>query len=202
MPKHSLAVVSKNAPPPATRAAALVLFGRDEAGKPHAASFAATESEGAQAAAAAMGLRHAPVNGEAVAKLARLLPLGRLFSSGKAFVPFVKATLYGELLAALGEKDEEQDSGDSEAEHEKLAPALYDFSAYRLPPGWGEIGPGHLVLATVGAQEGWYEALITEVKDDGGLFVLSWRDWPDEPAFLRRAHQLALLPIIATAAAV
>lgn len=202
MPKPSLAVVSKTAPPPATRAAALVLFGRDEAGKPHAASFAATEKEGAQAAAALMGLRHTPVEGEAVTKLARLLPLGRLFPSGKAFVPFVKATLFGELLAALGEKDEEQDGGDAEAEHEKLAPTLYDFSAFRLPLGWGEIGPGHLVLATIAPQDGWYEALVTEVKDDGGLFVLSWRDWPDEPPFLRRAHQLALLPVIATAAAV
>ena len=46
----------------------------------------------------------------------------------------------------------------------------------------------------------WYESLITEVKDDG-LFVLKWRDWPDEPPFLRRAHQLGLLPIAATVAA-
>lgn len=203
MPKPNLTVVAKSAPPPVGgRVVTLVLYGRDEAGKPHAASFVAAESEGAQAACVAMGLRSVALEGETVQKIARLLPVGRLFPSGKAFVPFVKAALYADLLSALGEEEESEDEGDAELEHEKFAPALYDFSAYRLPLGWGDIGPGHLVLATVAPQDGWYEALITEVRDDGGLFVMTWRDWPDQPSFLRRAHQLALLPIIATAAAV
>jgi len=77
--------------------------------------------------------------------------------------------------------------------HEKLAPKLYDFTGYRLPPSWGGITLGSLVLATTTPQEGWWEALVTEVKDEG-LFVLKWRDSPDDPPFLRRAHQLGLLP--------
>lgn len=193
-PKLTVLRTDPPASPPAPKPViALVLFGRDEAGKPHAASFLDTDKDAARAAAQTMSLRSASVDSDAARHIAGELAVGRLFPSGKAFVPFVKATLYAELLAALGEADDAPQEASAEEEHEKLAPALYDYTGYRLPRGWGEIKLGSLVLATVGPQEGWYEALITEAKDDG-LFVLKWRDWPDEPPFLRRAHQLALLP--------
>lgn len=197
MAKPKLAVIPKPAPTPVI---ALVLFGRDEAGKPHAASFLDTDIDSAKAAGEAMALKSGPVEAEAVREIAAKLPVGKLFASGKAFVPFVKAALYQELLAALGEPDDAPQDASAEEAHEKLAPALYDFSGYRLPTGWDGITLGSLVLATVAPEDGWYEALVTEVKNDG-LLLLKWRDWPDEPPFLRRAHQLALLPIADKASA-
>jgi hypothetical protein len=53
------------------------------------------------------------------------------------------------------------------------------------------IAAGSVVLATVGAGEGWWEADVLEVHDD--LLTLQWRDGPDEPSFVRRKSQIALL---------
>ena len=41
--------------------------------------------------------------------------------------------------------------------------------------------------------EGWFEAVVTEAKGDD-LFLVKWRDWPDNAPFLRKRHQLAILP--------
>ena len=50
---------------------------------------------------------------------------------------------------------------------------------------------GSVVLASVGAGEGWWEACVLEVHDD--LLTLQWRDCPDEPSFVRRNSKIALL---------
>src|SRR4051812_23404994 len=86
-----------NAETPA--AAALVVFGRDNAGKPHASRFDASDAELAEKAAGLMGMQVLrPDTGEQRA-LAAKLPRGRVFASGRAFVPFVKAAVYGPLAA-------------------------------------------------------------------------------------------------------
>src|SRR3954447_16758635 len=72
-----------------TNMPALVVFGRDEAGKAHASSFAQGEAKLAERAAGLMGLRLLPVITEAEQALAAKVPRGRVFASGKAFVPFV-----------------------------------------------------------------------------------------------------------------
>ncbi|QJP14606.1 hypothetical protein G3545_13700 [Starkeya sp. ORNL1] len=201
MPKPKFKVLTnETVAPPAPDTIALVLFGRDGGGKPHAASFLSADVEDATAAAEAMSMKISAITTDAVRELAVKLPVGRLFPSGKAFAPFVKTSLYAELLAALGIADDVDSGEDPDAAHEAAAPKLYDFSGYQLPPSWGNIKLGSLVLATIAPMDGWYEALIAEVKDDG-LFVLKWRDWPEEPPFLRRAHQLALLPTGNSAAA-
>jgi len=55
----------------------------------------------------------------------------------------------------------------------------------------GKVAPGSLVLATLGAGEGWWESLVVEMKED--LLTLKWRDWPKEPSFVRRTSQIARL---------
>jgi hypothetical protein len=55
----------------------------------------------------------------------------------------------------------------------------------------GHLTPGALVLASVGSAEGWWESVIVEISED--LLTLKWRDWPDEPTFVRRTSQIALL---------
>ena len=81
-------------------APALVLFGRDEAGKPHAAWFDQASAELAAKAATLMRMRAVPVETEALRELATTLPRGRVFASGRAFTPFIKATLFERLAEA------------------------------------------------------------------------------------------------------
>jgi hypothetical protein len=58
-------------------------------------------------------------------------------------------------------------------------------------PDWGRIGPGSLVLATVAAGEAWWESDVVAVNDN--LLTLKWRDFPDEPIFVRQRSRVALL---------
>ena len=61
-----------------------------------------------------------------------------------------------------------------------------------LKPSRDEIGVGSLVLATVGVEDGWWEALV--IRLDGDVLTLKWRDFPREPTVMRRRTELALLP--------
>ncbi len=95
MPKPKFKVLTnETVAPPAPDTIALVLFGRDAGGKPHAASFLSADVEGATAAAEAMSMKSSAITTDAARELAPKLPVGKLFPSGKAFAPFVKATLY------------------------------------------------------------------------------------------------------------
>ena len=89
---------------PDTDAAALaiVVFGRDDAGKPHASAFSHSDAQLAEKAAGLMGMRVLRLETDKARELAGRLPRGRVFASGRAFVPFVKAGLY-DALAALAE---------------------------------------------------------------------------------------------------
>src|SRR3954452_21782059 len=96
-------------------ATALVVFGRDNGGKPHASRFDASEAELAEKAAGLMGMQvMRPENAEH-RELAAKLPRGRVFASGRAFVPFVKAAIYAPLAAfgrpAGGEGARDPESG-------------------------------------------------------------------------------------------
>jgi len=51
---------------------------------------------------------------------------------------------------------------------------------------------GHVVLASAGPGEGWWEATVIGAKDD--QLILRWRDYAREPSFTRTPSELALLP--------
>ena len=98
---------------------ALVLFGRDQAGKPHASWFDAGSVELATKAAGLMSMRAVPVESDALREVVASLPRGRLFSSGRAFTPFVKGKLYERLVAATGGAPApETGQADVSAEHD------------------------------------------------------------------------------------
>lgn len=85
-------------------APALIVLGRDEADRPHASAFGEADAALARNAAEIMGMYAIPVETDDLRGLAARLPEGRVFASGKAFVPFVKASLFDELLPHLGEE--------------------------------------------------------------------------------------------------
>lgn len=88
--------------PTAALPPAIILFGRDERGRPHISRFAGEEICGAKDAARLMGQHLAAADAETLHGFAARLPVGRLFPSGKGFVPFVKGDIYDRLLAATG----------------------------------------------------------------------------------------------------
>ena len=76
----------------------LVVFGRDQAGKPHASWFDQASAELATKAAALMNMRAVQVETDELRELIGTLPRGRVFSSGRAFTPFISGKLYNRLI--------------------------------------------------------------------------------------------------------
>src|SRR3954469_7013739 len=97
--------MSKTLPVPATTQPSepcVVVFGRDEAGKPHASWFDAESADLAIKAADLMNMRVLKVETEEQKALARQLAPGRVFASGRAFTPFARANLYSKLVELAG----------------------------------------------------------------------------------------------------
>lgn len=189
-------------PKPATEAppVALVLFGLDERGKAHGAWFARETVEAAVAAGETMGMFSLPVEDDAVRSLAGQLPQGKIFPSGKAFVPFVKASFYDALMAHLPESERDrarqpvQASGGKDASRTEAAGAGAGTATVQRdkPEDWSKIKVGSLVLASDGEGDGWYEADVVEVLPEE-KFKLRWYEWPDLPDFVRPVTDIALL---------
>jgi hypothetical protein len=186
---------------------ALVVFGRDAAGKAHASSFTEAETKLAEKAAEVMKLRLLPVRNDVEAALAARVPRGKVFASGKAFVPFIKASLFLELQTAAlnsGIKPLKlpgsplpsvapvpQPSASAPAaptEPSKNTP----HGSVKQPCGWADIQVGATVLTKDPPNLDWYEAEVIAMRD-GDLFTLRWCDWPELPPFVRRRVQLALM---------
>ncbi|MCP2158363.1 MULTISPECIES: hypothetical protein [unclassified Agrobacterium] len=63
--------------------------------------FPATDSRAAEKAAELLGMVTLKVEGDELRAFLGRLPQGKLFDSGKAFVPFVKQELYQTIAAYL-----------------------------------------------------------------------------------------------------
>ena len=163
---------------------ALVVFGKDESGKAHASWFGAADAELAERAAGLMRYQILRVTTPDIRAKALELAAGRVFASGRSFVPFCKTAAYEALQAFPG------------AFAPPLPPepkAEPEIAVTGTPQRWEDLQVGSLVLASTGPDDGWFEAVIAEARG-GGLFVLRWQGWPDHDAFVRRADGLALLP--------
>lgn len=164
--------------------AALVVFGRDDGGKPHASWFGAADTELATKAAGMMRFKVLPISSDEHRTAASGLAAGRVFASGRAFSPFCREAAYRALEAFP-----EAFLPPAPVEPEPVPPPAVTST----PQAWDNIGPGSLVLASMGDETGWFESVVVEARGDD-LFVLRWEGWPDDPEFARRRHNLALLP--------
>ena len=193
-------------PTPDETARGLILFGRDERSRPHASRFVAAETEPAARAATLMGL-HTLIITEAHRTFAAGLPQGRLFESGKAFVPFCSAPMFADLLAAAGLPDAPPVRAAGKTTDAPPAPAggLGSVGAAggaggaAKPPGdavaidpWAGITLGSVVLAKGDDEDGYYAAKVIATKANQN-FVLTWVDYPDLLEFTRHRYDLGLL---------
>lgn len=172
----------------------LVVLGLDESGKSHASWFGQADAELARKAAGMMEMAVLPISSVEVKGAAAGLPKGKVFASGKAFVPFVKAGVYEKLIAFLPEADRPKKP---KAKKKTAAPAKKGKPEEQeapppLPASWNKIEVGALVMASLDPFEPWFKCIVVSERANG-LFVLRWRDYPDDPKIVRRREDIALL---------
>src|SRR6202140_5932543 len=127
------------------RSAALIVLGYDENQKPRAARFPATDADLVAKAARLMDLKVYEAVTEDLAALAKKLPVGRLYSNGRGFVPNIRQSLYSEIIVTLAVEPQAAVGKDQDE------PPV----ATGLPRAWDEIAPGHLVIAQEALEYGW-----------------------------------------------
>src|SRR5579863_1476962 len=159
----------------------LIVLGIDEAGKPQAARFPASQSDLATKAAKAMSLVVGKADGAALAELAEKLPTGRLYATGRGFVPPVRRSLYDKVVEQLKLAGQPVPRETNQATAEPPAP--------ELPASWDDVAVGHLVIAHESAWDGWWEAIV--LARDGDMLTLKWRDY-DQPNVVRHVGSVAL----------
>lgn len=192
----------------------LAVFTRDGAGggKPHASVFEAVDAALAMRAAGLMGMRALRLVTPEQQDLGAKLPAGRVFESGRAFVPFVKAAVF-DLLDADPAAFTPERPADAEvapvtprkAKAGRPARAAANTAAQAEDAVSGPAIPaadrdaikvGHFVLAAEeNFPETWYLAEVTALKGPE-LLQLRWAspEWSQEPVIVRHRDHLALLP--------
>ncbi|MFS2037287.1 hypothetical protein [Agrobacterium tumefaciens] len=170
----------------------VIILGRDDNGRPHASFFPATDTRAAEKAAELMGMVALKVEGDELRAFLGRLPQGKLFDSGKAFVPFVKQDLYQAIAAHLSDEERERLEQPRVVPDKPTAETDYPVPPKNMPESWDRLTVGSLVLATEGPLEGWYEATVIKIDGDTGL-RLKWRDYLDMLPFSRRVDQVALI---------
>jgi hypothetical protein len=162
----------------------LIVLGRGDNGKPLAARFPSDQASLVAKAAKAMNLTVAKADGAALTELARKLPNGRLYATGRGFVPSVGRSLYGKIIEQL------QLAGQPVPRDADQSPA--DQPAPGLPTTWDDIAVGHLVIARDhSTSNGWWEAIV--LARDGDMLTLKWRDYPQQAKVVQHVGSVALL---------
>ena len=164
----------------------LVVLGIDMSDKPHASRFAERDAPFVVRAAELMGfhvIRVAPENTEPHA-IAEGLPLGRIFATGRAFVPFVGRSAFDKLATLV------EGGVTIEARATSGAPPVYPlrdmFTTDAINAAdmlWAKIEVGSVVLA---AQPdlygpGWWQGVVVGINGDD--LTLRWVDDPAEKPF-------------------
>jgi hypothetical protein len=176
----------------------LVVLGIDIDGKPHGSRFEERDAPFVERAAELMGfhvVRIAADNAELHA-IAEGLPLGKIFATGRAFVPYVARSAFDKLAAlvdgditaraprpidATPTEPDESSSADAETDPPDAYEAL-----------WSTVEVGSTVLATQPSDyDGWWESIVVAVN--GNYLTLRWRDEPNEKPFRVSRRNVALL---------
>ncbi|MGI3898901.1 MAG: hypothetical protein ACRYGP_26700 [Janthinobacterium lividum] len=193
---------------------AVVVFGRDQQGKAHASRFEPADAALAETAAGLMGMRALRLETGEQQELGAVLPVGRVFATGRAFVPFVKAAVFEKLdsdpAAFSPERPPEAEVPPAAPRRAKGAHSAVTATQAATNAQEGASGPaqppvdnasitvGHRVLAAeLNDAETWFLAEVTALEGPD-LLQLRWASerYCREPRFERHRDHLALLPIV------
>lgn len=170
----------------------LFVFGLDEDGKPRGARFAEF-NEKVVSAASQMKLTSVHPASPALTEIGMKLPVGRLYASGKAFVPPIRRDLLGKLKAALeAPGNESKVHHPASAQAADKAKATGGVVAAGLPRTWEGIEVGQLVLVEDDDPGyGWWPCLVTKREEQ--VLTLRLRDYPDKGTYVRHIAQVGLV---------
>jgi hypothetical protein len=173
----------------------LVVLGLDIDGKPHASRFAERDAAVVQRAAELMGFHmiRVPPENDGLYALAEGLPLGKIFATGRAFVPFVARAAF-DRLAALVE-------GGITSEARRAAGVrpvypladMYTTEAVSTADAlWSKVEVGSVVLAEQPDLygPGWWQSVVVAI--DGDDLTLRWMDDPTLEPFHSSRRQVGL----------
>lgn len=189
----------------------IILYGIDQHQKFRAAIFDDSQADIATRAASKMNLNSAPVNTKELEELSKELEPAKIYEAGKGFIPYISKAIYGKIVATAGPgKIENADvPADDETKKKpkthastksKLGKAKKTLETKKskgssaiegLPKSWKDIRVGHLIIAQATKAEGWWEAVVIDIKRD--ILTLRWRDYPKFPPFARHRSTIALL---------
>jgi hypothetical protein len=170
----------------------LFVFGVDDDGKPRGARFSEF-NERVVSAAGQMKLTFVHPASAAFTEVAMKLPIGRLYASGKAFVPPIRRDLLVKLKAVLeAPGDGSQVHQPTPAQTAERTNAAGGVAAAGLPRTWDSIDVGQLVLVEDDDPGyGWWPCLVTKREDQ--VLTLRLRDYPDKGTYVRHVAQVGLL---------
>jgi hypothetical protein len=168
----------------------LFVFGIDETGKARGARFAEFNGK-LVTVAAEMKLTSVHPASAAFTEIGMKLPAGRLYASGKAFVPPIRRDLCEKLKAALAAPgDESQAHGPLPADEAKENKPG-SVAAGGLPRSWDSIDVGHVVLVDDSPEYGWWPCVV--LSRDDQVLTLRLRDYPKQGTYVRNIAQVALI---------
>jgi hypothetical protein len=159
----------------------IVVAGLDSDSKPHGAQFSQDQSKLATKAAKLMGFGVGLANTETALAVAKQLPRGRVYASGRAFAPLIKHTVYEQLQQVLT------------LERDTSAP---DVPAVTHPAAnpWAELKVGSIALyGGKYVEEGWWEVIVREISKDGQTLTCVWRGAQKEKAVKCRRNELGII---------
>ncbi|WP_036053564.1 hypothetical protein [Bradyrhizobium sp. URHD0069] len=173
------------------------VFGLDENGKPRGAKFLQGLKDNIAAAAIDMKFNLVHDHSAEFTALGMKLPIGRIYGSGRSFIPPIRRDLYEKLKAAQSRPAERIEGGvPINIKSDKIGETVSDVElgiaiANNLPRDWQAIEPGNLIIAQSSHIEGWWEAIVVERAVD--ILTLRWRDYPDEGTVQRHVGTVALI---------
>lgn len=180
----------------------VIAYGLDQNQKAHVGVFATADLAAVARAATSVGFEHRLADTPALRSLAEEIPIGKLYATGKGFVPFVRRELYDQLMTALGEDTAGPEIKTSEPlpESEPVSQTETEDPTATIENGptsvaaeteWGRLAVGELVLAQESPDEGWWEAVVLEKRGETAL--VKWRDFPRQPSVERPKRQIVRL---------
>ena len=169
----------------------LVMLGLDKDQKTRAATFAIEDTETAVKVASNMGLRLARAEIPEAIAIAKQLPKGKLYGSGKGLLPLVKREIYDKLSKIILPAAAQPPTQAPNPAEKPGEPAQATEKPFRSP--WDAIEVGATVLWCADSREGWFACTVMGMSKDRKTLTLRWRDFPKLKPFEAKRFDVGII---------